>query len=206
MDHIDQIRRFTFSRIQRILTAPSDSAARAAMARLRRGIGHTPGELPELWGEFLLELPKELHGHGLEVSREEWAIYTALTLFAYHQQSKSRDSEPMHRQGISLGDAARRLVKDEAEDRERVARRFYPVATASDMTELNYHLRSLVSLLRSESIALDYAKLAADLYLFQLPSAADGVKLRWGEDFCKLYINETEDSERKTDNEETDLP
>lgn len=189
-EHAEQIEKFTAAKIQRILGTPSDSAARAAMARLRRGIGHTPGELPELWGEFLLDMPEEFLGHGAVVSREEWTIYTALTLFAFHQQSKPRDSEPMHKQGISLGEAARRLIKDENEDRERVSRRFYPVATASDMAELSHHLRGLVSLLRSEGIALDYAKLAKDLYFFQIPSAADRVKLRWGEDFCRFYGKE----------------
>lgn len=190
MSEISQIKAFTERKIQRILNDPSDSAARASMARLRRGIGHAPGELPELWGDFLLDMPEELLGSGSYTSRAEWAIYTALTLFAFHQQSKSRDAEPMHRQGISLGTAARYLIKDENEDRERIARRFYPVAMASDMTELAVHLRALVSLLRAEGIALDYARLAADLYLFQIPSRADGVKLRWGEDFCKLIVKE----------------
>ena len=191
MSEISQIKAFTERKIQRILNDPSDSAARAAMARLRRGIGHTPGELPELWGDFLLDMPEELLGSGSYTSRAEWAIYTALTLFAFHQQSKSRDAEPMHRQGNSLGTAAGSLIKGENnEDRERIARRFYPVAMASDMTELAVRLRALVSLLRSEGIALDYARLAADLYLFQIPSRADGVKLRWGEDFCKLIVKE----------------
>ena len=190
MSVTEQVRTFTEKRIQRILTSPSDSEARATMARLRRGIGHAPGEIPDLWGDFLLDMPEELLGHGTEISKAEWAIYTALTMFAFHQQSKARDSEPMHRHGISLGTAARYLIKDENEDRERIARRFYPVAMASDLTELSVHLRSIVSILRSESIALDYARLAADLYLLQNPSAADGIKLRWGEDFCKLIIKE----------------
>ena len=190
MNTADQIQSFTEKRIQRILQNPSDSEARAAMARLRRGIGHAPGELPELWGTFLLKMPEELLGHGRETSKAEWAIYTALTMFALHQQGKSRTEQPMHVHGVSLGTAARGLVKDESEDRERIARRFYPVAMAEDMTELAVHLRSLVSLLRSENLALDYARLAADLYFFQIPDAADRVKLRWGEDFCKLMIKE----------------
>lgn len=195
MDTICQkIRKYTEYRIQKLLKSP-ENAARASMARLRRGIGHTPGDLPELWSEFLLDLPEEFYGHGTEISRAEWAIYTALTMFALHQQSKSRDSEPMHKPGISLGRAAGMLIENE-EDRERIARRFYPAATAEDMTELSHHLRGLISLLRSNGIPMDYAQLAADLFLFQNPDAADRVKLRWGEDFC--YI------QSKSDNNEQD--
>lgn len=190
MSVTEQIKVFTTQKIQRILKNPSDSEVRASLARLRRGIGHTPGEFPELWGNFLLDLPEELLGHGREISKAEWAIYTALTVFAFHQQGKERENEPMHKSGVSLGMAARQLIKNEEEDRERIARRFYPVAMASDMTELAVCLRSLVSLLRTEGIALDYARLAADLYLFQLPSTADGVKLRWGEDFCRIITND----------------
>ncbi|MDD6203920.1 MAG: type I-E CRISPR-associated protein Cse2/CasB [Firmicutes bacterium] len=177
---------FTSARIRSILSEPSDSAARASLARLRRGIGHTPGELPELWGEFLLGMPEELMGSGTAISREEWAVYTALTLFALHQQGKDRRSEPMHAQNISLGAAANRLIKNESEDRERVARRFYAAATASDMQELAHHLRGLVTLLRAENIPMDYVRLAADLYFFQNPDTVDSIRLRWGEDFCRI--------------------
>ena len=192
MNTVDQIREFTGRRILHLLSDPSDSTARASLARLRRGIGHFPGELPELWGDFLMDLPEDLHGHGAEISRAEWAIYTAMTMFALHQQGKSRESEPMHRGGISLGTAANRLIKSESDDRERISRRFYPAVTASDMMELSHHLRGLVSLLRSESIPMDYARLAADLYLFQNPDEADRIKLRWGEDFCRFHAKEIE--------------
>ena len=197
MSTIDQITEFVRHKIFGILSNPVDSAARASLARLRRGIGHVPGELPELWGEYLTDLPEAFFSHGEEISRAEWAVYTALTMFAMHQQGKSRDSEPMHRSGVSLGTAANRLIKQESEDRERIARRFYPTATASDMIELSHHLRGLVSLFRSESIPLDYARLAADLFLFQNPDTVDRVKLRWGEDFCRIIDTEKEHQDKE---------
>lgn len=189
-----KVKAFTESRIRKLLSEP-ENAARASLARLRKGIGHAPGELPDLWGEFLTDLPEEFCGCGTEISREEWAIYTALTVFALHQQGKSRESEPMHRPDISVGSAAARLIEsDDADgDRERVARRFYPVATAEDMTELSYKLRSLVTLLRAKGIPMDYARLAADLYRFQNPDTADSVKLRWGEDFSRIQFKENEE-------------
>ena len=48
--------------INRIVNNPNSGAQKAALANLRRGIGHLPGELPQLWGEFLLDLPEEMHG------------------------------------------------------------------------------------------------------------------------------------------------
>ena len=40
------------------LQALPDNQRRAELAKLRRGIGHAPGELPELWGSFLLKCRK----------------------------------------------------------------------------------------------------------------------------------------------------
>lgn len=51
------------------------------LAQLRRGIGHTLGDIPQLWRFFLGDLPEEMLGE-TEPSRAEWAIYAALTLFA----------------------------------------------------------------------------------------------------------------------------
>ena len=172
-------------KLERLRTLP-ENQCRAELAELRHGIGHAPGELPAIWGAFLTDLPEEFYRNDGNASPAEWAVYTALTMFALHQQGKDRRSEPMHAQNISLGAAANRLIKNESEDRERVARRFYAAATASDMQELAHYLRGLVTLLRAENIPMDYVRLAADLYFFQNPDTADSVRLRWGEDFCRI--------------------
>lgn len=195
MTRVQLIKSYTASQIKRILTMHPDGAARAALANLRHGVGHVPGEIPEIWGEFLLNIPEEFLGKDGEPSRAEWAIYTALTLFALHQQGKDRAAESMNREGVSLGSAAARLIENE-DDRERVSRRFYPVATATDMIDLSQHLRGLVTLFRANSIALDYSILAADLYLFQNPDTADHVRLHWGEDFCRTNSNQEKQNEK----------
>ena len=197
MSSTDQIKTYVAKRINSILANPSESAARSSLAKLRRGIGHMPGELPELWGEYLLDLPEELMGRGSNISRAEWAIYTTLTLFALHQQGKDRASQPMHQQNISLGTAANRLIKNENDDRERISRRFYPVAMASDMAELSHHLRGLITLMRSQGISMDYIRLSGDLYNFQDPDRVDAVRLRWGEDFCRIYNDKENNTEEE---------
>ena len=50
------VRTYTEQRLRRLQTLP-DNQRRAELAKLRRGVGHRPGELPELWGSFLLGMP-----------------------------------------------------------------------------------------------------------------------------------------------------
>ena len=79
------------------LQALPDNQRRAELAKLRRGISHAPGELPELWGSFLLEMPESFQGRSAP-SAAEWAVY--LTLYAVHQQGNDR---PMNCPGNTLG-------------------------------------------------------------------------------------------------------
>ena len=172
--------------INRILKNPNPGGQKAALANLRRGVGHLPGEVPQLWGEFLLDLPEEMHGWDGQPSREEWAIYTALTLFALHQQGHELSADPMHREGIRFGSAVGLLATDEDEMR-RVLQRMNAAATANSITALSHTLRGLIQLLRAEGIALDYATLAGDIYRYQFPGSATQVRLSWGQDFYACY-------------------
>ncbi|HAS79049.1 MAG TPA: type I-E CRISPR-associated protein Cse2/CasB [Ruminococcus sp.] len=165
--------------ITSLIAIKDTGRGKAMLAKLRRGIGKTPGELPELWGVFLNEMPEQLLGKNGVPSRAEWAVYLSLTMFALHQQG---NAEVVHVKNISLGDAARMLAFKYADDgRERVIRRFAPVITAKDMPEFAHYLRSMIQLFKSEGIGLDYVKLAKDIYYFQ--SDRKKVQLSWGESF-----------------------
>ena len=188
-----QVRQYTQWQINRLEKARDDSQGRAALAHLRRGIGHVPGEIPMLWGSFLAGLPEELCSPSGEASYAEWAVYTALTLYALHQQGKG---DSMQVNDISLGSAARRLAGNDEKQQERIWRRLNLVAQADDIQELSYRLRQLVTLLKAAGIGLDYALLAADLYEYQFASAANRVRLRWGQDFFRMNRNE-EDNENE---------
>ena len=85
------------------LQALPDNQRRAELAKLRRGIGHAPGELPELWGSFLLGMPESFQGRSAP-SAAEWAVYLALTLYAMHQQGNDRPmTAPATRWGVRCG-------------------------------------------------------------------------------------------------------
>jgi CRISPR system Cascade subunit CasB len=152
--------------------------ALATLARLRRGIGKDVGALPELWQYTLDGLPGAAPPDDAPPSWTEQAAYTALTLFALHQQSRR---EEMHEPGQSLGTAVR-LLRSRAATDEAVRRRFEALGTAETFSEVVHHARGLITQLRGEAIPLDYGMLAEDLFRLQT-SAADRVRLQWGRDF-----------------------
>lgn len=170
----------------------NEGYVRAHLAQLRRGIGRIPGDAPEIWGILFADMPEEMMSRNGKPTKEEWAVYTALTLYALHQQSRDVREENMHRRNIRLGQAVAGLVKSE-DDRERVARRFNAFATAGDMQEAAYHLRGLIQLLRAANIPLDYVRLAQELYRFQDPDEAPKVRLAWGQDFYRIKKSETKE-------------
>jgi len=160
------------------------------LAKLRRGIGKQPGELPELLEVFLEGMPEEMYGKDGKPSYAEWAIYTALTLFALHQQGKDHPmsiagNAEKNVAGNSLGAAAGQLVRRDMERESAIKRRFDAIATANDFTELAYHARGLLNLLRAEDIPLDYPRLAEDLYWYQFDEKKNRIRLRWGEDYYR---------------------
>ena len=158
---------------------------RAELAELRRGVGRQPGDLPALWGALLADMPEQLQGSN-GPSKAEWAVYTALTLFALHQQGEAGVS--MNQPGRTLGGAVWQLAEKTAAGQDwtesSVLRRFNALATADSMPEVSHHLRGMIQLLRREGIPLDYPQLAEDLYQYQFVDGAPNVRLRWVPPSC----------------------
>jgi len=167
---------------------------RAELAELRRGVGRQPGDLPALWGALLADMPEQLQGSN-GPSKAEWAVYTALTLFALHQQGEAGVS--MNQPGRTLGGAVRQLAEKTSAGQDwtesSVLRRFNALVTAEEITEISHHLRGMIQLLsaaKDGGIPLDYPQLAADLYELQCadPRYAQtpaNVRLRWGQDLYR---------------------
>ena len=184
----EEVGKYVYSRIQNLISEMKYSGGRAKLARLRRGVGKIPGELPELCGIFLCDIPEEMLSRTGEPTYGEWAIYLSLTLFAMHQQGSS---DSVHIENKSLGKAAAGLLEEQTDEgRERVLRRLGPVLTAKDMPELSHHLRCFVELLRAKNIRLDYVRLAKDIYDFQFDESRKKVQLLWAQDF--YYNNKGE--------------
>lgn len=164
----------------------NETANKAMLANLRRGIGKEPGSIPILWEATLSGMPESLSGKYAEPSYGEWAAHTALTLYALHQHGKERC---MSDERFPLGKAVRMLVKND-EDENRIKRRLDAAVTADSLQEVSHHLRGIVQLLKSADIPLCYPSLAEDIYLFQFSTTRDSVRLHWGRDFYRIGKNE----------------
>ncbi|MEV0733168.1 type I-E CRISPR-associated protein Cse2/CasB [Polymorphospora sp. NPDC050346] len=167
----------------RVLSSAPHPEATSALARLRRGIGRTPGFDYTL--ERYLRVPEHLQGYrpadDTEASDAEHAVHDAVTLYALHQQSRR---EQMHVSGRGLGQALSELVRRSAGP-EGVRRRFAALGTASTYAESIYHLRSLTTMLREHQIPLDYGLLADDLQTLRRPAGRSKVQAIWGREFFR---------------------
>ena len=197
---------YTAQRLHWLWALP-DNQRRAELAKLRRGVGHKPGDLPELWGSFLRGMPEGFQGGKNGPSHAEWAVYLALTLYAVHQQGNDR---PMNCSGNTLGRAVRQLAERNTTAGQdwteaSVLRRFNALATAEEITEISHHLRGMIQLLsaaKDGGIPLDYPQLAADLYELQCtdPRYAQipaNVRLRWGQDLYRDSKPAPEENEKE---------
>ncbi|MFJ8579434.1 type I-E CRISPR-associated protein Cse2/CasB [Micromonospora sp. NPDC093277] len=167
----------------RVLSTVPQPEAVSALARLRRGIGRTPGF--DFLLERYLQVPEHLLGHrpadDTEATDAEHAVHDAVTLYALHQQSRR---ERMHADGRGLGQALSDLVRKSSSP-DGVRRRFAALGTASTYHESTYHLRSLITMLREHQIPLDYGLLADDLRTLRRPDGPAKVQAIWGREFFR---------------------
>lgn len=182
-----QVYGYTSWKINSLHEIADTGPGKGMMANIRRGVGKYPGEIPELWGLIFNNMPEELLGTR-GASPAEWAVYTALTLYALHQQGNEKF---MNVEDVSVGKAASMLVHNE-DDEDRIRRRLGLVVTATSPSDLAYHLRGVIQLLSREEIGLDYARLARELYLMNYEERSKDIKLAWGRDF---YIRKKAEDE-----------
>lgn len=174
-------------------------AAVAALARLRRGAGRDAQAVPDLWGLIdTSELYADERLRGWAVERAENAVSLVMPLWALHQQSSST---VMHVAGIELGAAVRKLMP-RGEIDEPIRKRFVRAGSAPTLTILSVRLREIVTLLRRDALALDYALLADQLHHWQRPGGPDAVRASWGRSF-HAYRAAPEPASADTDAKET---
>lgn len=177
-----------------------DSSAVANLARLRRGVGKSPGEHFDLIGLTIEGLYPDAKGLPDEPTEAENAAFAALTLFALHQQSHRNAS--MHRSQYSFGRSAR-LLGRHTNSQDAVRARFTALATAQSWDGTVRYAMSFIQQFRAQAIPLDYAQFAVDLYRLQFPDSADRVRLRWGRDFYRQHHPE-DDAENNDTSADTD--
>ncbi len=180
MSKTDEIYRFVAKKITQL--SQKGSWQTAALAKLRRGVGKTPGSVPDIWDITLENLPQELASKQGEPSYGEWAAYLSLTFFALHQQGKAGS---MYAKGNSFGRAISFLRGGNNE--AGIKRRFDAALTSKNIKEFSYHARGLIQLMKAKDIGLDYPLFAEGLYWFQVSDKShDRVCLRWAEDYYRV--------------------
>lgn len=153
------------------------------LAAFRAGLGRLAGTVPALWPYYTTPIDDRLARQG-KVSRELEAEHAALALYGLHQQSRP---EPMHRSGVRLGQALRRLHKQSDQDkgfsREAVDRRVNAAASATQVSAFLTHLRGLISQLRTVSAPLDYDLLLRDIRAWRRHDTRQFARRRLGLDY-----------------------
>ena len=144
------------------------------LAALRRGMGRLPGSVPEMWPYYV-----HLSQDG-RIRRK----HIALSLFGLHQQSQQ---SLVHAPGRRIGQALADLRGSGKFSQEAVDSRVTRAATTDDMDELAYHLRGLISQLKSTKgrNTLDYTLLVRALTDWQTPGGRDRVRREWGRDYYR---------------------
>lgn len=183
-------------RLERFQNETNEAAVRRDLAILRRGAGRAPGECPEIFGILFDEFPEELLSKNGKPTQGEWAAASALCLFALHQQGMDLHEKPMNQEKCSLGGAVRKLATDD-DKLESVRRRFNQLLSALDIRSCTYYLRTLIQMLNTKEIPVDYPALAKDLFWFQYPEGRQRVIFHWGEEFYHMQNPKNLDEEEK---------
>lgn len=153
------------------------------LAAFRSGLGRAAGTVPALWPYYTSPIDDRLARQG-KVSHELVAEHAALALYGLHQQSRP---DPMHRPGVRLGQALRRLHRQSDQDKgfskEAVDRRVNAAASATQVSAFLTHLRGLISQLRTVGAPLDYDLLLRDIRYWQRPDTRQLSRRRLGLDY-----------------------
>lgn len=162
-------------------------SARALRAQLRSALGKEIGSIPAIWD---LTLDGEYEGPSDTPTRGEKAVHGALTLWARHQGSNTRQMHDVSDHPRRFASAIRVVAEKQARGDKRVEetpiyRTFSAAIQAPTYEGLLVRLRSLVSQLEAAEVPCDYGYLASDLFYWQDPSCRTSVVRNWGRQFAR---------------------
>jgi len=197
MNEIDEVAVFIARRIAQL--DENMPYSRMMLARLRRAVGKTPLDVPDVWE---MTIPGFLAPTRQDnISDAEWVIHIILSLYAMHKQSSEGS---VHKAGEPFGKAVAGLIQRDPLRRASVMRRFNALATSVEFSEMTQHARGIIQLLRQDSYSpLDYLDFARDLYRFRRGNASY-IRLKWGRDFYRNSDIAISDATADTDDTNSD--
>lgn len=119
---------------------------RAALAALRRGLGHPPGTVADMYRYVVPWLPADAP------SWLEHAYYLVAALFAYHPHPGGKGN---------VGDHFARARAPQGDD--TATERRFTVLLAAHPDDLDFYLRQAISFLRSKDVPINWHQLLPDM-------------------------------------------
>ena len=141
---------------------------RAVMAVLRRGLGQPPGGAPEMF-RYVVPFVHQTTG-----AWQEEVYYMIASLFGYHPESAATGNMGSH-----LG-----LLRQKNLDSPAIERRFTTLMAAHP-DDLAFHLRQVISLLKSKDVAVNWHQLFQDTLRWNNPDTRAWVCKQWAGQFWK---------------------
>jgi CRISPR system Cascade subunit CasB len=135
---------------------------RGALAKLKRGIGKTMGDV-EMYPYVVPFLPNEY-------TNKHHLYFLIGSLFGLYSDAPSVRNQSMGSVFSQLGNR----------DSDSLQKRFKALLNAEEK-DLHYHLRQAVSLAKSRRVPIDYHRLFKDLFGWTHPEKY--VQLQWAKDY-----------------------
>ena len=171
---------------------------KASLSALRSAATIDGYRAQKVWPIFLSNLDEKWLSKNGKATREETAIFAAVRMYALHQQASDScvfgrrnysDKKDEETNGRELFEALN-LLKQGTDSHEALDRRVQALLGTNNISATIDQLIHLMQIIKSKKtgIQIDYARLAGDLYRFQLGyRQANDVRLRWGEQYYRTF-------------------
>ncbi|WP_201330635.1 type I-E CRISPR-associated protein Cse2/CasB [Lactobacillus nasalidis] len=178
---------------------------KASLSALRSASTIDGYRAQKVWPVFLSNLDENWLSKDGRATRVENAIFAAVRMYALHQQAsdycvfarkvfvkkteKKEKKDKNDVSGLELFEALNHL-KQNADSPEALDRRVQALLGTSNFTAVIDQLVHLMQIIKSKknNVQIDYARLAGDLYKFQLGyRQANEVRLHWGEQYYRSF-------------------
>lgn len=158
---------------------------KARLAQLRRAIGHSAQDVPEL-GDVYLNVDRDSDNRWIkDLTPQEKAVFTTMTLYALGQQGRHPDTDCVSVEGVDLGTALGHLAGPDESKQERIRRKMKALFSAKTDQAVATHLRSLIQLLKQGDVRLDYPQLADDIAWLSVAAKRSKIHMKWARGFLK---------------------
>lgn len=171
---------------------------KASLSALRSAATIDGYRAQKVWPVFLSNLDEKWLSKNGKATREETAIFAAVRMYALHQQASDScvfsrrnysDKKDDEKNGRELFESLNWL-KQGTDSHEALDRRVQALLGTNNYNAVIDQLVHLMQIIKSKKtgIQIDYARLAGDLYRFQLGyRQANEVRLRWGEQYYRMF-------------------